>query len=193
MSGAGALVGGSTPRASIILDQNARTWELSVQLNKAFAAEANDKKYIYHILVPRKIGCNFVLFRGMTNNRTTNDTYADYNCIAIETTDNMGMSAWDALGSANDVNAHLQLDNGSGAESVVGCFTKYVLTVYVRDGLEMCNLTFCIDGSLYVQCGQMTEGCDKFPVYINYVSESAANGSPTTGSALDAINLAPAP
>lgn len=173
----GVLVGTSKPNASIILDQCARTWQVTVLLNKAFAEESEDKKYTYNILIPRKVGCNFQLFNSMSNNGTNFSHYAVYSDIVLETIYSAGCEAsWAALVDNKQINAHLRLDNvlEANTEEIIGCFTKYTLDVYIRDHLELCNLTFCIGGTLYLKCGQTTEGCEKFPVYINYISETSA-------------------
>lgn len=183
----GALVGGSTPNASLILNQNTRKWEINVQLNKSFAEQTHDYLYTYHILVPKKIGCDFDLFRSMTNDKTDFNVYARDDNIAIEETDANGINKW-RVAVDTEINALIQLDDGASAADTVGCFNRYILKVYVQDGLEMCNLTFCISGILFVQCGQMTEGCDKFPVYIAYQSGAASDGLTTVANDLDASN-----
>jgi hypothetical protein len=126
----------------------------------------------------------------MTNDGTDFNHYTTYTDIALETTDENGYSTWDEPDDNLSLRAHLQLDDGNDIESTVGCFTKYILNVYISDGTELCNATLCIGGSLYVMCGSMTEGCDKFPVYISPQDNgTAVPGATTTDNALDADNM----
>lgn len=190
----GALVGGSTPNASLILNQNSRKWEINVQLNRSFASQSSDYKYVYHILVPKNIGCNFNLFSSMSNNKTDFNHYAAYTDIALEKVNTTTSIATWGVSSDGDVHAHLQLDDSNDAEDSVGCFTKYVLTIYIADRLEICNMTFCINGPLFINCGSVTEGCDKFPVYVSAQDQGASNpGSSVTINNLDDDNMTTVP
>lgn len=189
----GALVGGSYPSVSIILDQVSRKWTMNVQLNRAFALGSNenyDKIYRYEILVPRKVGCNFELFKNMSNDKTDFDYNAAFGDIVVETVNNQGTPVWNALTNDYQINAYLQLTTNSNVEETVGCFTKYTLEVIIRDSLALCNVSFCIIGDLFVQCEQLTEGCDKFPVYITLKNDGLQyDGTPgTTDGALDESN-----
>lgn len=159
----GALIGGSSPDAQFILDQQANTWELLVHLNKAFAAQTSDKKYVYHLLVPRQVGCGFVLYNALTNNQTDYNHYEEDGNIVKDTG-----STYVEVPSTS-VTAHLDFHE---TEEKIGCFNKFTLTVYVADGFDACNVSICIKGTLFVNCGQRTEGCDKFPVRIALSSDA---------------------
>jgi hypothetical protein len=174
----GALIGGTSPEAQLILNQGTNTWELLVHLNKAFATQTEDKKYVYHLLVPKQVGCGFVLYDALTNSRT------DFNHYEIDGTGivkDTG-STYETV-SATEVHAHLDFKAGTEDEVSIGCFNQYILTVYVSDGFDACNMSVCITGTLFVNCGQKTEGCDKFPVRILLAEDavSAVGDSLTTG------------
>ena len=195
----GTLVGGSIPKASMILNTGAKTWELNIVLNKAFMIERlHDRKYVYRILVPQKIGCNFGLFRNMSNNNINYTHYAESSHISVEKvdcvavgTDSQHLPIWSVVEDIYQINAYIELDNpdeARGTENKLGCFNVFTLSVIIRDGADFCNVAFCIEGILYVPCGQAVEGCDRFPLYINYASESDVDGSQTTHNALDITN-----
>ena len=158
----GALVGDSSPKAQLILDQSG-SWELLIHLNKAFAAQSVDKEYVYTILVPKNVGCNFNLYNSMSNNGATTTISDNDNDSIIKDTGSSFVAV-----ESDQVHAVLDLQTST---DTVGCFQEYILTINVADGFNACNMTVCLTGTLFVDCGQKTEGCDKFPVYINLTTD----------------------
>lgn len=158
----GSLVGGSSPEISVILNQNDRTWETILYLNKSFAESVNEMIYTYDIIVPKKIGCNLDVRRAMSNNNTIL-TY-DATNIVVDTG-----SAYEVN---NDITATLDL---FPSVSEIGCMYKYRITVTVPANLSACNLSICINGTLFLDCGSQTDDCSRFAPYIGYIGSEQSN------------------
>jgi hypothetical protein len=160
----GNLIGGTVPRTQLILNQTAREWSINLYLNKAFASSTQDRYFVYNLMVPKTIGCGFNTRKGISNNNTITSYTANTSDIILDD----GITYREAKSS--EISATIDI---LPTTNEIGCFYIFQANILIKAGTNACNVYLCFTNTLFIDCGEKTYGCNKFPLYLNYKEEIA--------------------
>jgi hypothetical protein len=139
-----------------------RNWSIYLYLNRAFATSTQDRNYVYNLMIPKTVGCGFNTRKGISNNNTITSYTANTSDIVIDN----GETYREA--TSNEVSATINI---IPTINEIGCFYVFQANILVKAGTNACNIYLCFTDNLFIDCGEKTSGCNKFPVYLNYEEE----------------------